>query len=73
MSLLSLLVALLIFCVVVWAARALMAAFGIGDPIATVVYVVLVIIGLLWVLGALGGGSLGSIRLTSASNIVWGT
>ena len=60
MTIVSLLVALLIFCIVLWAARALMAAFGIGDPIATVVYVLLVLIFLLWVLGALGVGGLGS-------------
>jgi hypothetical protein len=44
MPIVGLLIALLIFCVVVWAARALMAAFGIGDPIATVIYVILVIL-----------------------------
>jgi len=47
-----------VFCIVIWAARALMAAFGIGDPIATVVYVLLVLIMLLWLLqqfGVLGG------------------
>jgi hypothetical protein len=59
MSLISLLIVLLIFCVVVWAARALMAAFGIGDPIATVVYVFLVLIALLFLLQALGGVNLG--------------
>ena len=54
MSLISLLIVLLVFCVVVWAARALMAAFGIGDPISTVIYVVLVLIMLLWVVQSLG-------------------
>lgn len=54
MSLIGLLVALLIFCVVIWAARALMAAFGIGDPIVTIVYVILVIIMLVWLLGFIG-------------------
>jgi hypothetical protein len=53
MSLISLLIVLLVFCVVVWAARALMAAFGIGDPISTVIYVVLVLIMLLWVVQSL--------------------
>src|SRR6185295_7934084 len=46
MSLLALLLALIVVCVVIWAARALMAAFGIGDPIATVVYVILVLFAL---------------------------
>lgn len=54
MSLLGFLIALIVFCVVIWAARALMAAFGIGDPIATVIYVVLVLLMLVWLLGALG-------------------
>jgi len=61
MSLVSLLVALLLLCVVIWAARSLLAAFGIGDPIRTVVYVVIVLLVVLWVvqsLGVLGGSSL---------------
>jgi hypothetical protein len=61
MSLIGLLVALLVFCIVLWAARALMGAFGVGDPIATVVYVVLVLIVLLWIiqqLGYIGGPTL---------------
>jgi hypothetical protein len=61
MNLIGLLIVLLIFCIVLWAARALMAAFGVGDPIATVVYVVIVIIGLLWLVSALGyGGAIGA-------------
>ncbi len=59
MSIISLLVVLLVFCIVVWAARALMAAFGIGDPISTVIYVILVLVMLLWLvqsLGVLGSG-----------------
>lgn len=52
-----LLVYLLIFCVVFWAARSLMAAFGIGEPLSTVVIVVLVIIGVILLIQALGGGS----------------
>lgn len=56
MSLLGLLIVLLVVCVVLWAARALMAAFGIGDPIATVVYVLLVLVALLYILGAFGIG-----------------
>ncbi len=60
----GLLLALLIFCIVLWAARALMAAFGIGDPIATVIYVILVLFFLLWLWQGLGGGGLGSVRIT---------
>ena len=54
MSIFVLLFVLLVCCVVIWAARTLMAAFGIGDPIATVVYVVLVVICLAWLAGQVG-------------------
>jgi len=64
MSLLGLLVALLIICIVLWAARALMAAFSVEDPIRTVIYVILVVIILFWLLSMLGlGNSFGSIRI----------
>lgn len=67
MPLLSILIVLIIFGVVLWAARALLGAFGIGDPIATVVYVLLVVIFLFWLLGAIGAvpafGTLGSLRI----------
>lgn len=42
--LIPLLLLLLVGCIVIWAAQRLLAAFGIGDPIATVVYVVLAIV-----------------------------
>ena len=61
MDLITLLVALLVFCVVIWAVRMLLGAFSIGDPIATVVYVILVLLMLLWLLqhlGVLGGPAL---------------
>jgi len=51
-----LLLTFVIFLVVIWAARTLMAAFGIGDPINTVIYVVLVLVLLLWLWQSLGGG-----------------
>lgn len=54
MSLLGFLIALLVFCVIIWAARSLMSAFGIGDPISTVVMVLLVILMLVWLLGQVG-------------------
>ena len=66
MSILGLLVALIIVLLVFWATRALLAAFGIGDPIATVVYVILVVLVILWLLGAIGGvnmGTLGTVRI----------
>lgn len=52
----GLLILLLVACVVLWAAQRLMAAFGIGDPIATVIYVLLVLIILAAVLGHFGYG-----------------
>ncbi len=51
----GILVTLLILCVIIWAARALLSAFSIGDPIATVVYVVLVLCLLFWLVNVLGG------------------
>jgi hypothetical protein len=54
MSLIGLLIVLLIFCLVVWAARQILAAFAIGPPIATVVQVVIVLIFVLWLIEALG-------------------
>ena len=56
MSLVALLVLLLVACVVIWAARSLMSAFGIGDPIATVIYVVRVLVFLVLLAQGLGVG-----------------
>jgi hypothetical protein len=66
MTLIGLLVTLVLFCVIAWACRALLAAFGIGDPIATVVWVVLVLLFVYWLLQALGlsVGHLGTLRIT---------
>jgi len=44
MSLIGLLILLVVFCVVVWAVRALLAAFAVPEPIATVVWVLVVLI-----------------------------
>ena len=54
MSILGLFIVLIVACVLLWAAQRLMAAFGIGDPIATVVYVLLVLLVLFWLLGQMG-------------------
>ena len=62
MSLIGLLVALVVFGIVLWAARALMGAFGIGEPIATVVHVLLVVVFLVFLLGLIGIGP--GLRLT---------
>lgn len=61
MSLIGLLVLLLVFCLIVWAARSLLAAFSIGNPIATVVQVVIVLIFVLWLIEALGLLNVGPI------------
>ncbi len=53
---LTLLVLLLVFCLVYWCAMQLMSAFGVGDPIRTVIIVILVIIGIYVALGQLGIG-----------------
>jgi uncharacterized membrane protein YwzB len=50
----SLLVGLVIIGLVFWAVRALCAAFGIGEPIVTVIYVVMVIVVILWLVGLMG-------------------
>ncbi len=63
MSLIGLLVALVIICAVFWACRAILKAFSIGDPIATVVQVILVLIVLVWLLNAFGVAGGPSIRL----------
>ena len=57
MDLLGLLVLLIIIGVVFWAVRTLSGAFGIPQPIVTVIYVVLVIIVLVYLLQLLGGNA----------------
>ena len=64
MDLVSLLVGLIIIALLFWAVRALLGAFGIGDPIATVVYVLMVVIVILWLLGMVTGSpSFGHLRI----------
>lgn len=58
----GILVWLLLFCLCVWAVRAILSAFGIGDPIATIVTVVIVVLFVLYLVQLLGGG--GSLRIT---------
>lgn len=54
MSLISLLIALIVVCVVYWAITQILAAFGIGNPIATVVKVLFVLLVVLWLVQNLG-------------------
>jgi hypothetical protein len=53
-SLIGLLIALIIVCVILYCARLLINAFAVPQPIATVLYVVLILICLLIVLQASG-------------------
>lgn len=65
MSLIGLLVLLIVFCVVVWAARALLSAFAVPEPISTVVWVLIVLIAvfaLLGQFGVIGSGAPMSLR-----------
>ena len=60
-TLLALFIFLIVACVIWWGTVRIMAAFGIGDPIATVVQVVLVILILFALLDALGVANLGLV------------
>lgn len=62
MTLISLLLLLIVLAVVVWAVRTLIPVLGIPQPIATVIYVVLVLIVVLYVVSALGYG-IGGLRV----------
>lgn len=55
MSLVGLLVVLIVFGLIWWAAHKLMGAFGIGDPIRTIVIVLLVVIFALYLLSTFTG------------------
>lgn len=65
MSLIALLILLIVFCVIVWAVRALLAAFAVPDPINTVVWVLVVLIAVFILIGQFGliGGGAPVIRL----------
>lgn len=54
MSLIGLIVLLIVIGVLFWAARSLTAAFGIGEPIRTVILVLLTVVALVIVLNAFG-------------------
>ena len=56
MNLLALLVLVFVFCIIYWAANKLMAAFGIGEPVHTIVIIVLVGLFLLALAGLFGYG-----------------
>lgn len=54
MSIIALLFAFIVFCFVIWAVRALSAAFGLGEPLSTVVFVVVVLVALIVIARTLG-------------------
>jgi len=63
-SILGILVYLIVIALLFWAVNAILGAFGVGDPIATVVKVVFVVLVVLWLVSALGmGAGLPSLRL----------
>lgn len=51
---LEFLLVVLVCVLVYWAVMKLLAAGGVGDPIATIVQVLLVIVGIIWAAGRLG-------------------
>ena len=63
MPLISLLIVLIVVCVLFWAVQQILRAFGIGDPIRTIVMVVFVLIAVVWVLSVVGLVPGGTIRL----------
>lgn len=64
MSLVGMLLALIVVCLIFWAVRALLAAFAVGEPISTVVMVLLVVIVIIWLVGAFTGHGVGTLRIT---------
>ncbi len=54
MTILSLLVTLVLICLFVWAVRSVMGAFGIGNPMAGLVNVVMVVLVICWLLSVFG-------------------
>jgi hypothetical protein len=64
LSLISILIALIIICVVLYCAKLLISAFAVEQPFATLIYVVIVILCLLVFLQAIGGfGSWGTVHI----------
>lgn len=54
MSLIALLFGVIVICFVVWAVRALTAAFGVGEPLSTILLVLVVLLVLVAIAQALG-------------------
>jgi hypothetical protein len=63
-SLIGLLIALVVVCVLLYCTRLLLGAFAVPQPISTVIYVVVIVICLLIVLQASGlWGPWGTVRI----------
>lgn len=54
MSLIGLLLLVIVICVIIWATKALTSAFGVGEPIATVLLVLVVLVCLVYLASHLG-------------------
>lgn len=63
MDILSLIIFLCVIGVLFWAVRALSAAFGIPQPIQTVILVLLVVFVLIYILQSIGGGGVPVLNL----------
>lgn len=64
MDLITLLVAVLLFCLVIWAVRAIISVSNLGQPLSTYLFVIVVVVAVLLAIGMVTGSvSLGSLRL----------
>jgi uncharacterized membrane protein YkvI len=59
----ALLLWLVVLCVIIWAARALMSAFELPQPIQTVIYVIIVLVVVLYLVQLLGGMGSPTLRI----------
>jgi len=59
----ALLLWLIVLCVLIWAARALMAAFNLPQPIQTVIFVLIVLFVVLWLVQMMGGIGSPTLRI----------
>lgn len=60
----SLVIGLIVICLLWWAITRLLAAFSIGNPIATVIQVIFVVLVVLWLIGLVSGHPVGGHLLT---------
>jgi len=60
----ALLLWLVVLCLCVWAAQAIMTAFSLPQPMQTLIYVAIVVVVVLLLIQLLGGGGVGTVRIT---------